>query len=254
VAQVLVILYMLVDGYEIEEICGTSGGAIVATGIATGYDPGPELIGLMKELLPSKRNLIDYSLISLLFRWGFVKGDKITELFKEYAPESFSKTIIPLHVVTTNLNRRAVRVFSTKDTPDACVASAVRASMSIPGVFAPLKIDGELYVDGGVTGNYMLDIFGTGENVFGLRFGESNRFAKWEEAPHTEIKSVAKYIDANIDAMMNATTREHIDDAMFARTITLDTKHSGLNFKMTEKDVDEMVEDGWNSVDRWLKK
>lgn len=247
------LIRLVEEGYEIEEICGTSGGAIVAAGIASGHKVGPELVEIMKDLLPSKRKLIDYSLWSLFFKWGFVKGEKITELFKEYAPKVFEDTVIPLHVVTTNLDRRSPRIFSTDSTPGACVATAVRASMSIPGVFAPVKIDNEYYVDGGVTGNFVLDIFGTGENVFGLRFGDVKRFANWKDAPRTPIKGVADYIDANIESMINATMREHIDDAMFARTITLDTKHGGLNFKMTESDVDEMVEDGWKSVDKWLE-
>lgn len=247
------LIRLVEEGYEIEEMCGTSGGAIVAAGIASGHSIGPQLVDIMKELLPSKQGLIDYSLLSLFFRWGFVKGDKITELFKQYSPRTFADTTIPLHVVTTNLDRRAPRIFSTKDTPGVCVATAVRASMSIPGVFTPVKIDNEYYVDGGLTGNFVLDIFGTGENVFGLRFGEKNRFANWKDAPRNPINGVADFIDANIESMINATMREHIDDAMFARTITLDTKHGGLNFKMTESDIEEMVHEGWASVDKWLK-
>lgn len=248
------LIRLVEEGYEVEEICGTSGGAIVAAGIASGYKIGPEMVGVIKELLPAKHNLIDYSLWALLFKWGLIKGDRISELFRKYAPNKFSETTIPLHVVTTNLERRTARIFSTKATPDMCVATAVRASMSIPGVFTPVEIDKELYVDGGLTGNFVLDIFGTGENVFGLRFGSANKLSEYDKAPVTPIKGVGDYIDANIDAMINATMREHVEDAMFARTITLKTKHGGLNFKMTESDVDEMIQEGYDSVDRWLKK
>lgn len=248
------IIRLLEEGYEIEEICGTSGGAIIAAGIAAGYDPRAELVDIVKKLLPIKdKKLIDYSIISLIFRWGFIRGDRIGELFKEYAPPCFGHTEIPLHVVTTNINRRAARVFSTAKTPDMCVATAVRASMSIPGVFAPVKIDNELYVDGGLTGNFMLDIFGSGENVIGLRFGSAQRLADYESTNVREIKGVADYIDANIEAMIYATMREHVEDAIFARTVLLNTEHKGLNFKMTEDDVDEMIKDGYNSVDKWLK-
>lgn len=242
------------EGYEITEICGTSGGATVAAAIASGYPIDQSMVQLMKDLLPSKNKLIDYSLLSLIFKWGLVKGDRLEALFNERAISTFKESTIPLHIVTTNIERQTTRVFSTHTDPDMSVAKAVRASLSIPGVFAPVEIENELYVDGGVTANYYLKIFGTGEDVIGLRFGSSKPPAVYKEAPRKEIKCVADFIDANINAMLEANANEHIESAVFARTIMLKTKHGGLNFKMTEKDVDEMVEDGYRSVDRAIKK
>jgi len=37
------------------------------------------------------------------------------------------------------------------------IAEAIRASLSIPTVFSPYKIDNKLYIDGGVTNNLAIN-------------------------------------------------------------------------------------------------
>jgi hypothetical protein len=46
--------------------------------------------------------------------------------------------------------------------------------------------------------------------------------------------------------------REHIEDAVFARVCEIETVHSGMNFGMDENDVDEMIFEGFQAVDKWL--
>lgn len=249
------LLRLAEEGYNITEVCGTSGGAIVAAAIASGYRLNEELIKLVKNTLPAKNNLIDYSVLSLVFNMGLIKGDRIEALFNNYFAKTFKESKIPLHIVTTNIERRAVRVFSTKEDPDTSIALAVRASMSIPGVFAPVKIQDELYVDGGVTGNFMLDLFGAGQDVIGLRFGPySSASSNWKDSPRIPIRNPADYIGANIESMLEASTREHMDDASFARTIFMRSKYGVLNFNINDKDVDIMKKEGYDCTDRWLKK
>lgn len=54
----------------------------------------------------------------------------------------------PLRIVATNLDRRTLRLFSDKTTPDMPVADAVAASMAMPLVFKPQRIEGLRHVDG----------------------------------------------------------------------------------------------------------
>lgn len=49
-------------------------------------------------------------------------------------------------------------VFGSPGAPDATVAEAVQASCSVPWIFAPVRINGREYVDGGVWSNTNLDI------------------------------------------------------------------------------------------------
>lgn len=59
----------------------------------------------------------------------------------------------PLRIVATNVDRRTLRLFSDKTTPDMAIADAVTASMAMPLVFKPQRIDGQRHVDGALVSN-----------------------------------------------------------------------------------------------------
>ena len=63
-----------------------------------------------------------------------------------------------LRVVTVDRASGRRVVFGSPGAPDATVAQAVQASCSVPWIFAPVRIDGREYVDGGVWSNTNLDI------------------------------------------------------------------------------------------------
>jgi NTE family protein len=63
-----------------------------------------------------------------------------------------------LRVVTVDRGNGRRVVFGSPGAPDATVAEAVQASCSVPWIFAPVRIDGREYVDGGVWSNTNLDI------------------------------------------------------------------------------------------------
>lgn len=70
-----------------------------------------------------------------------------------------------LRVVTVDrANGRRV-VFGAPGAPDATVAEAVQASCSVPWIFAPVRIDGREYVDGGVWSNTNLDVAPAGRDT-----------------------------------------------------------------------------------------
>lgn len=60
----------------------------------------------------------------------------------------FNTLPIPLRCISTDLNEARAVTFARGSIPDA-----VRASVSLPGVFQPLELDGHEYVDGGVLEN-----------------------------------------------------------------------------------------------------
>jgi NTE family protein len=66
--------------------------------------------------------------------------------------ESFDALPIPFRAVATRLGSGEVRVLDSGD-----LALAIRASMSVPGLFEPTRIAGGLYVDGGLVSNLPVD-------------------------------------------------------------------------------------------------
>lgn len=65
----------------------------------------------------------------------------------------FDALPIPFRAIATDIETGRMRVLATGDLP-----SALRASMSIPGLFAPAELAGRLLVDGGLTRNLPVDI------------------------------------------------------------------------------------------------
>jgi len=58
-----------------------------------------------------------------------------------------------LKIVSANLSRRSLQLFSPERTPDVPVADAVAASICLPIIFAPWRIDKAVFVDGGIVSN-----------------------------------------------------------------------------------------------------
>ncbi|MGC9387255.1 MAG: patatin-like phospholipase family protein [Hydrogenovibrio sp.] len=65
----------------------------------------------------------------------------------------FDKLPTPFRAVATNARTGQEVILKSGD-----LASALRASMSVPGIFAPVHIDGQSLVDGGVTNNTPIDV------------------------------------------------------------------------------------------------
>lgn len=258
---------LLADGYEVTEICGTSGGAIVAAKFATSYDkddprktmqslletatstlPGPLLDLNWFETAFSFRpqNLFrkDRKVLSLNTK-GIFKGKKILKALQKELPSSFEETVIPMRIVTFNNNMGEHKIWTAAD--GISLPHAVRASMSLPIIFDPVKLGGDIHTDGGITANFPLDVFGNGEDVVGFRFGSSGPTRR-------NIKSKLDIAAANIDGAIESAMREDIKDASLrSRICYLHTRQGGLNLHMTKEDVGKQINEGWDSVDSWLK-
>ena len=66
---------------------------------------------------------------------------------------SFDELPIPFRCIATDLTLGREKIFS-----EGSLAQALRATMSIPGVFAPVIINGHIYTDGGAIDNLPVDV------------------------------------------------------------------------------------------------
>ncbi len=66
--------------------------------------------------------------------------------------QEFDSLPVPFRAVATDLESGTAHVFSNGD-----LGRVMRASMSVPGVIAPVTIDGRMYVDGGLLNNLPVD-------------------------------------------------------------------------------------------------
>jgi NTE family protein len=162
-------------------IAGTSGGAIVGGLYASGFTARelqtilmrPDLQASMANQQP--RNLLNYQekqnqLLYLLqvefgyasrqffFPEGIVSGNdpgrilNILTLITRPAT-NFNKLPIPFRCVATDIDTGGEVVLDHGN-----LATALRASMSVPGVYAPVELDHHLLVDGGLVDNVPVDV------------------------------------------------------------------------------------------------
>ena len=155
---------------RVTAVAGTSAGAITAALVAAGYTPA-ELKAIMLAL--DLRSFEDGRLegpARLLEKYGWYRGEAFLDWIRARLAEkvgspaiTFAELIaarrIDLRVVATNVSAHASQVFSADTSPHASVADAVRMSMSIPFFFAAVRTGDSVYVDGGATWNYPLEIF-----------------------------------------------------------------------------------------------
>lgn len=89
---------------------------------------------------------------------GIVAGQNLGFILNELTRnaalvEDFDRLAIPFRAVATDLATGEQVVIGRGN-----LAEAVRASMSIPGVYAPVELDGRLLVDGGVANNLPVSV------------------------------------------------------------------------------------------------
>jgi NTE family protein len=94
----------------------------------------------------------------LLLPMGVIQGQKLDLLLRELTIDvahiaDFDELPIPFRAIASDIENGEVYVMGRGD-----LARAIRASMSVPGVLAPARIDDRLLVDGGIVGNLPIDV------------------------------------------------------------------------------------------------
>jgi NTE family protein len=94
---------------------------------------------------------------SLLLPMGAITGVALEAVLRDLALAKggwdFDKLPIPFRAIATDVVSGQMTVLQSGD-----LATAMRASMSVPGAVAPVQIDGKMLVDGGLTRNLPVDI------------------------------------------------------------------------------------------------
>lgn len=138
-------------GLTIDFIAGTSMGGVIAAAYAAGLSPA-DIESMALEYGNSRAlwRLADPTLP----RQGLFRGERLQAYFAEHLKEkTFSDTRVPLALVAVDLN-------SGKEVHlrEGSLAHAVRATVSVPGLLAPVKQNGQCLVDGGLLNNVPTDV------------------------------------------------------------------------------------------------
>lgn len=146
-------------------ISGSSMGAIIGAAYASGMSP--------KEIQSETERLLGESDVRFweVHRWseffkvldifdpglktgGIIKGEKFLKYFSQkVSSKTFESLKIPLKIVATNYWNKHQQIFSSGE-----LLLPMRASYSLPGLFTPVKIGNQLFVDGGMVNPLPYDV------------------------------------------------------------------------------------------------
>jgi len=206
-------------GIPVDIVTGTSIGSIVGGLYAIGYN-AHSLDSMVRKqdwtyVVTDKEDLSNQSLLdrkkqnTYLFTTGLtigkrdmsagglIKGKNLAELFQKlfvgYTDSlDFNKDLkIPFACVATNIMDNSEVVFHSGRLPQA-----IRASMSIPAAFSPVRLGDMVLVDGGLKNNYPVDVAREmgAEVVIGITL---NGKPKTPEDITGTMKIVGQIIDVN---------------------------------------------------------
>lgn len=230
------------NGIPVDVLAGSSMGALVACFYAMGHDIGQ----LIKISVAFKRKFyLDFTVPKM----GFVAGKRLKDMIRLFTQgKRLEQLNIPVSVVATDLKMGEKVVFDR-----GSIADAVRASISIPGIFVPERLDGRLLVDGGVVDRVPASVVrGMGADiVIGCDVLQLNKEA--------DISSIYDVIMQSID-ILQAEQREPYADIMIrpalenfsTRAFTNTEEIIKIGEEETRKAIPQIKEaiGNWKGLDR----
>lgn len=161
VAHVGVLQVLRERGITPTVIAGTSAGAVIGAAYAYGLDP----YELEEQVIQASWG--SFGTFTARPGLGFLTADALRQTVRNVAGDASIEDLpIKFAAVATDVDTRESHVFTTGP-----VAEALAASIAVPGLFRPVRIDGHWYVDGGVVQNLPIETaFGLGaDHVIGVR-------------------------------------------------------------------------------------
>jgi NTE family protein len=139
-------------GVPIDFVGGASMGAIIAAGVAKGWDD-TELDRRIRAAFVDSSPLDDIA-IPLI---AMTRGHKVQERLKEHFGETqIADLWLPFFCVSSNLTSGGYQLHRR-----GSLRHALRASIALPGVMPPVAQDNNILVDGAVMKNFPADIMRT---------------------------------------------------------------------------------------------
>lgn len=253
---------------HVKEFIGVSAGALVGFSTMLGYtidemkqvvtefdfsilqNAHPELVlEFLTQYGVDTGSQLEKFLVSLLR----IKGFPIDLTFGQWA-EQHPKAP-RLRCYAADLNAGLLREFSTKETPTISFVFALRATMSLPLYFTPVKDPqtGHLLVDGGVIHNFPMNCLTEQEKETAL--GISFLYSKEKVV---EISDFSGFLTQLYNCGFNPRTYQVQKDNKLRCIIIATGQMSAYNFDLTKEFREELIQLGRDAAndycDTYLKK
>ena len=257
---------------NIEQVAGTSAGAITAVLVSLRYSASDITETIKSMDLGSFDD--KEGLLKKLHYYGLHPGDTFLDWIKKQIAGSGhgfdeNATFEDLHnagcrglrVFTSDIYTHKVKELSYRETPSVIVAEAARASMSIPLYFNAWQFsnnnpDDHLYVDGGMVYNYPINAFDVdGPNMQTLGFRLEDVHGKSTPADFG-YGHWGKYVKNTFETLMRAQNIAYKNDPeQHQRSVVIDDGGvKATDFDISNKTKDTLVAAGKTATQAFLNK
>jgi len=260
IAHVGVLRWLEEHHVPIDVAAGTSMGGLIGGSFATGMDAAEihamlrginwdEMFGFSNFAFKNIRRKTDAQAYPSHLEFGLKNGISgpsalndgqqvdllITMITAPYfAAPTFDALPTLFRVVAVDLKTATPVVLDR-----GSLASALRSTMSLPGVFPPIEMDGKVLVDGGAMNNIPADVVRAmgGQFVVAVNVGDLD--------DQEQIKySVFGLMGATLDAMMRANTKR----GMSAADLVIHVPVKGYS-SLAWRQSDELIEEGYKATE-----
>lgn len=275
----------------VRNVAGTSAGALTAAILAVGADAAALRESVVRthfgRFLDGELGIVG-ELVRLLRDHGLHPGQEFCAILRRELAQLCGDAEITmgelarradsgdgrcrhLFVVTSNVTRQRVEVLSAATQPELPVWKAVRMSIGIPLIFAPVHHEGCAYVDGGPCWDYPIDLFDGHDGRPRSRRDERPRSSEtlgFALGTHREIDadrhgwrsplerthSLVSYLKALATLLTRAANRGHLHAGDIPRTIFIDDLGvSPADFDAAPQVIEKLIESGRAAAQAYFK-
>lgn len=151
---------------------------------------------------------------------GYISGQNVSNLISSLTigyqdPMSFQDFPIPFVCVAADMVSGKAKVWH-----EGKINDAMRSTMSIPGMFAPVRLDGMVLVDGGLRDNYPTALAREmgADIIIGVDLSETRR-------NYTDINNIGDILSQGVDMLM----RESLDRNIEIPDVKIKPRLKGFN-------------------------
>ena len=244
---------------DIENVAGTSAGAITAALVALNYTP-KEIHDIIIDM-NFKKFEDGWCPFRLFTTYGLYKGDALLNWMKDKMER---KNLDPnvtfeelaqkgsyrdLKVFATDLYTKSIQEFSSLKSPKTRVAEAVRASMSIPLFFKSWKFTNQepndhIYVDGGVLFNFPIEIFKNLDETLGFYLSNLTMKKPLDEFGNCHPKEYIKHLFETLLKSQNIAfenNRNEVYETVIINDLNVAATDFGLSLEMKNKLIQQGI-------------
>tara|TARA_B100001142_G_scaffold326383_1_gene381812 strand:- start:501 stop:1403 length:903 start_codon:yes stop_codon:yes gene_type:complete len=263
---------------NVKYVAGNSIGSFFALAFCLNIDI-IDLENIIKEIICDKNITINNNNLGNIFIYnGILDLNLILNKLRKYINKKYNINDITfvelskkfgknLYISTTNINTGENIIFSTDNYPNVSIFDATCASMAIPYLVIPVKINNEYYVDGLLTNNFPLNIFKNvhKDNILGIVIKiSSNYYIKNIENDNINFTDFNKRIFEILFIKLAETTfikyinKDNanilvIEDSPIRDFIPFEINSQNVDLEFNNDDIDNLILDGFIKISNYFK-